>query len=262
MSTRTLKSRLPTGSQRSSKQTIPPLYPGDHLSQPEFHRRYEAYQDDTRFELIGGIVYMMAPAGFEHGKSGYDITTVLGVYEAATPGVLGATGPTVILGESSEPEPDVVLLVAPDHGGQTRLKQIDNKHYIEGGPELVVEVSHSTVSMDLHSKRKDYRLGGVCEYIVICLGESTIRWFDLRRDEEVPIGDDQVLRSFIFPGLWIDTQALLDRSGSRLMKTLQRGIDSREHQEFVARLAAQHQSYLSQKRRRSPGTRNGKRGKK
>jgi len=205
---------------------------------------------------------MMAPAGFEHGKSGYDITTVLGVYEAATPGVLGATGPTVILGESSEPEPDVVLLVAPDHGGRTRLRQIDHKHYIEGGPELVVEVSHSTVSMDLHSKRKDYRQGGVCEYIVICLGDDAIRWFELLKDGELPIGDDQILRSFMFPGLWIDVEALLNRNPERLMKTLQCGIGSREHQEFVAKLATQHKSYLSSQHRKSQGARNGMRGKK
>jgi Uma2 family endonuclease len=256
MSTRTLKSR------RAPKQEVPLLYPGDHLSQPEFHRRYEAYPDDTRFELIGGIVYMMAPAGFEHGKSGYDITTVLGVYESATSGVLGATGPTAILGESSEPEPDVVLLVAPDHGGQTRLKQIDHKHYIEGGPELVVEVSHSTVSMDLHSKREDYGRGGVCEYIVICLDDRAIRWFDLQRNDELAIDDDQVLRSFAFPGLRIDTAALLDRNPDRLMKTLQRGIASPEHQAFVAKLAAQHKLHSPSQRKSRPGNRIGKRGKK
>lgn len=255
MSSRTLQTRKREG------QEIPLLYPGDHLSQPEFHRRYEAYPDDTRFELIGGIVYMMAPAGFEHGKGGYDITTVLGVYEAATPGVLGAMGPTVILGKSSEPEPDVVLLVAPDYGGQTRLRQIDHKHYIEGGPELVVEVSHSTVSMDLHTKRQDYRRGGVCEYIVICLDDRVIRRFDLRKDEELPIGDDQILRSFTFPGLWIDAEALLNRITERALKTLHRGIASREHQEFVARLAAQHKRHLSSQRR-TTRPKNGKRGKK
>jgi len=256
MSSRTLKPR------KRDERGIPLLNPGDRLSQPEFHRRYETYPDDTRFELIGGIVYMMAPAGFEHGRSGYDLTGILWAYERATPGVVGATGPTVILGESSEPEPDLVLMIAPDHGGRTRLKQINHKHYIEGPPELIVEVAHSTITFDLNAKRKDYQRGGVHEYIVLCLPQPSVKWFDLQQDDELSIGEDGVLRSIAFPGLWIDAPALRDRNPDRLMKTLQRGIDSREHQEFVARLAAQHQSYLSQKRRKSPGIRNGKRGKK
>lgn len=204
---------------------------------------------------------MMAPAGFEHGRSGYDLTGVLWAYERATPGVVGALGPTVILGASSEPEPDLVLLIAPDHGGRTRLKQINRKHYIEGPPELIVEVAHSSLTLDLNAKRKDYQRGGVHEYIVICLPEPSVRWFDLQQDAELPLGENGVLRSSAFPGLWIDTPALLDRNLDRVMKTLQRGIASREHQEFVARLAAQHKRHLSSQRRTSR-PKSGKRGKK
>lgn len=256
MSSRTLKPR------KRNEQEIPLLNPGDRLSQPEFHRRYEAYPDDTRFELIGGIVYMMAPAGFEHGRSGYDFTGILWAYERATPGVLGAIGPTVILGESSEPEPDLVLMIAPDHGGRTRLKQINHKYYIEGAPELVVEVAHSTVTFDLNAKRKDYQRGGVHEYIVLCLPQPSVKWFDLQQDNELSIAENGVLRSIAFPGLWIDTPALLDRNPDRLMKTLQRGIASPEHQTFVAKLAAQHKLHSSSQRKSRPGNRNGMRGKK
>jgi Uma2 family endonuclease len=255
MSSRTLKPR------KQNEQGVPLLRAGDRLSQPEFHRRYEAYTDDAKFELVGGIVYMMAPAGFEHGRSEFDITGILWAYERHTPGVVGAAGPTVILGNSSEPEPDLVLLVAPDHGGRTRLKQINHKHYIEGPPELVVEVAHSTVSLDLNAKRKDYLRGGVLEYIVICLPEPVVRWFDLQRDDELQLDEDGILRSRAFPGLWIDTPALLSRNPSLLMKTLQRGINSDEHQEFVARLAAQHKP-LGLSKRRTSRPKNGKRGKK
>lgn len=255
MSSRTLKPR------NKERAGVPLLRAGDRLSQPEFHRRYETYTDDTKFELVGGIVYMMAPAGFEHGRSGYDITGLLWAYERETPGVVGAAAPTVILGDASEPEPDLVLLVAPDHGGQTRLKQINHKHYIEGPPELVVEVAHSTVTLDLNAKRKDYRRGGVLEYIVICLPEPSVKWFDLQHEGELPLGEDGVLRSRAFPGLWIDTPALLSRNLSLLMKTLQLGIASPEHQEFVARLAAQHKRH-SQAQRRTSRSKNGKRGKK
>jgi len=224
------------------ESAIPLLYPGDHLTQEEFHRRYEAYPDETHFELIAGIVYMMAPAGFEHGKSGYDIIGVFSAYEAATPGVLGASAPTVILGPDSEPEPDVVLMIAPENGGQTRLRRVKHKDYIEGAPELVVEVAYSSVAIDLHSKRSDYQRAGVREYIVICLNERSVRWFNLAADKELEIGADGVLKCQQFPGLWIDTRALLHRNANRLISTLQQGLNSHEHQEFVSQLAARKQA--------------------
>lgn len=39
------------------------LASGDRMSQPEFHRRYEQYPDDVRFELINGIVRSKAFPG-------------------------------------------------------------------------------------------------------------------------------------------------------------------------------------------------------
>ena len=44
----------------------PLLRDGDRLTQKEFHRRYEAYPDDTKFELIGGVVYIASPSKRSH----------------------------------------------------------------------------------------------------------------------------------------------------------------------------------------------------
>jgi Uma2 family endonuclease len=235
-----MSSRSLEKSKKQERQSVPPLHPGDRLSQREFHRRYEAYEDDTKFELIGGIVYMMAPAGFEHGKSGFDICGLLLWYEARTPGVVGVSGATVILSDASEPQPDVALLIAPEYGGQTKLKRIRHKDYVEGPPELILEVAHSTVAIDLHAKRDDYRTNGVLEYIVICLEEGVIRWFDLPSDQELRVDKQGVLKSVNFPGLWIDTVAFFQRNSGRMMKTLERGIANKDHEEFVKKLAARH----------------------
>jgi Uma2 family endonuclease len=223
-----------------SMAEIPLLYPGDHLTQEEFHRRYEAYPDDTRFELIGGIVYMMAPAGFEHGSSEFHTCGILYWYAAKTPGVVGVSGATVLLGEHSEPEPDAALLIMPEYGGQTTLKRVKNKHYIQGPPELVLEVSHSTVGIDLHAKREDYRVAGVLEYVVVCLEERAVRWFDLPSDAELKLDRQGVLNSRVFPGLWIHTKALLARDLPRLSATLEKGLESAPHRQFVQKLAAAH----------------------
>src|SRR6266851_8915829 len=103
----------------SDPQIIPLLNNGDRLTQREFHRRYEAYPDDVKFELIGGIVYMASPTGWPHSKYHLQLATVLGNYEAATPGVEGLDNATTILGPWSEPQPDLALRILPERGGQS-----------------------------------------------------------------------------------------------------------------------------------------------
>jgi Uma2 family endonuclease len=231
-------------SRKRSKSSVPLLYPGDRLSQREFHRRYEAYPDPkVHFELIGGIVYMNVRAGFEHSSEGFRLIGVLNVYQAHTPGVRGAIGPTVILGPESEPEPDTALIIAPEYEGQTTFKRIKNKVYIHGPPELVLEVAHSPVAIDLHGKLEVYRQAGVREYIVICLDERDVFWSDLAGKGELAIDSDGVLRSRAFPGLWIDTEAIWSNDDLRLLETGNKGIGTKEHQAFVASL---------QKRRKPP----------
>jgi hypothetical protein len=49
---------------------------GDRMKQPEFHRRYAAYPDHVKFELIGGIVYMASPARYPHGTYSQELSLV------------------------------------------------------------------------------------------------------------------------------------------------------------------------------------------
>jgi Uma2 family endonuclease len=218
---------------------VPLLYSGDHLDQPEFHRRYEAYPDPrARFELIGGVVYMMSPAGYDHGSGDYQITGLVFQYERATRGVEGSHNVTIILGPASEPQPDNVLMIRPEYGGRVQIKRHGKARYIEGPPELVFEVAHSSLSIDLHEKRRDYQTGGVLEYIILDVERNLVRWFDLRTGEELALPDDQVLRSRVFPGFWIDTPALAARDVFRLADCLDVGLASPEHEQFVKQLAA------------------------
>src|SRR5947209_7310805 len=88
---------------------VPLLVNGDRMKQPEFHRRYLAYPDDVKFELIGGIVYMASPLRYTHGTYSQELSLVFSLYRTATPGVEAADNATVILGEESEPQPDLAL---------------------------------------------------------------------------------------------------------------------------------------------------------
>jgi hypothetical protein len=72
-------------------QPIPPLEQGDCLTREEFERRYEAMPNLKKAELIEGVVHMPSPLRFKgHGQPSRHLSTWMGVYEASTPGVMGA----------------------------------------------------------------------------------------------------------------------------------------------------------------------------
>ena len=217
------------------KATLPPLENGDHLDRKTFHERYEAMPEGTRAELIGGIVYMSSPLRRPHGKMHLRVGHWLTEYEDATLGTEAFDNATNILDEESEPQPDLCLLIASAALGQTR----NEDEYIVGAPELIVEIASSTESIDLHAKRDDYEKAGVREYVVVALRQSHVFWFISRngRFEELPPGTDGILRSEVFPGLWLDPAALLRLDAAGIRKVLQRGLATPEHAAFVARLA-------------------------
>lgn len=210
------------------------LAPGERMTQPEFHRRYEAYPDKrAKFELIGGVVFMASPLRYPHGRYDQTLSLVFGFYAAATPGVETASNATVILGETSEPQPDLTLRLTQAAGGQSR---INAREYVEGAPELLAEVAYSSRDIDLHAKRDDYRQAGVREYLVVCVEERELHWFDFTQGTTLRPNRAGVCRSRIFPGLWLDVQALLDQNAPRLIEVVQQGLASRPHAAFVRRL--------------------------
>jgi Uma2 family endonuclease len=218
--------------------SIPPLEPGDRLSREEFERRYSAMPHLKNAELIEGVVYMPLPTRFNRHSVPH--AAVVGwpyVYSVATPGVQLADNGTVRLDPANEPQPDAFLFIEPECGGQVRISDDD---YIEEAPELIVEVASSSVSYDLGPKLDAYRRNGVREYVVWRVLDRDIDWFVLTSGEyqRVELGADGIYRSQIFPGLWLDRQALLEGNHARVVKCVQLGLQSQEHAAFVKRLAA------------------------
>lgn len=210
------------------------LHPGDRMTREEFHLIYEQMPEGFRAELVGGTVYVPSPLKRRHGIIHPFVNAVVAAYEGSTPGVECGDNTTILLGEDAEPQPDVYLRILPKYGGQSATTEDD---YVDGAPELIIEIAHSSRSIDLHGKKDDYARYGVKEYLVVCLREAAVRWFDLTTGKGQPIGEDAVVRSTTCPGLWIDTEALFSRNHAELMKTLQKGLGSAEHAEFVGRMA-------------------------
>ncbi len=213
-----------------------PLETGDHLTREEFERRYEAMPDLKKAELIEGIVYMPSPVHQRrHGRPHTRLVGWLAAYEAATPGVEAGDNSTVRLDEANEPQPDALLFIDPARGGQARISADD---YVEGAPEFVGEVAASSASHDLHTKRDVYQSHGVQEYLVWRTLDGAVDWFVLRggRNERLVPGPDGILRSEVFPGLWLDAAALVRGDMARVLAVGQQGLASPEHAAFVAKL--------------------------
>jgi Uma2 family endonuclease len=222
---------------RRKKQAVLPLRDGERLTQPEFHRRYEACPDGVKAELIGGTVYMASPLGRPHGQYHKELGGALWMYKSRTPGVEVLDNATTILGEESEPQPDLELRILTEYGGKS--EETENE-YIKGPPELVVEVANSTRDVALKGKRADYDKAGVEEYLVLCVGDREIHWFSFASGKPIKPNRQGVYRSRVFPGLWIDGPALLARDSLRIMEVVQQGLASRPHAAFVKRLQAEH----------------------
>src|SRR4051812_43476135 len=84
-----------------------PLVDGERLDRATFHARYEAMTPAARAELIGGVVTMMSPAGKDHGDVVLLLANWLGGYVRKLLGVRASMASTILLGDDSEPEPDL-----------------------------------------------------------------------------------------------------------------------------------------------------------
>ena len=185
-------------------------------------------------ELSEGIVYIPTPLrANQHATPHGHLAAWLGTYSAESPGVQMADNATVRLDFDNEPQPDLVLFKLPARGGQARISEDD---YIEGAPELVVEIVGSSTAYDLHQKKDAYRRNGVREYLAWITGEHRLVWWELRDSDyqEMASDPDGLLKSRVFPGLWLDVPALLRGDLKAVLATLRRGLDNPEHAAFVA----------------------------
>jgi Uma2 family endonuclease len=212
----------------------PLLEQGDRLTRDEFERRYGRMPRARKAELVEGTVFMPSPVRFrKHGVPHRRLARWAGTYADETPGVECADNSTVRLDLDNEPQPDLVVIKSPESGGQTRISSDD---YLEGAPELVVEIVGSSAAYDLHQKKGAYRRNGVREYLAWITGENRLVWWELREGEyhEFVADAQGILRSKIFPGLWLDTPALLKGDMKTVLGTLRCGLESPEHAAFIA----------------------------
>lgn len=215
---------------------LPPLESGDRLSRTEFERRYNARPDLKKAELIEGVVYVASPVRIQqHAQPHQWVSTWVGVYSAATPGVFAADNGTYRMDVDNEPQPDISVWLDKKLGGGAYVSADD---YLEGTPELLIEVAASTVAYDLYEKKHAYRRNGILEYLVLQVYEQVTTWYSWHKGEYREIQPDAqgVLQSVLFPGLWLDTAKFWAGDLAGVLMILQTGIGSTEHGTFVKEL--------------------------
>jgi Putative restriction endonuclease len=220
----------------TTTSTIPPLVDGDRLSRKEFHRRYLEMPHVKIADLIEGIVYIGPRIPAKRGEARAHLAGWLGFYSFQTAGLTGAINGTVRLEGDNEVQPTCVVRIEHSSGGSSL---IDADDYLEGGPELVGEVTLTNSNVECHAKKRVYLANWVREYIIWRIEDEAIDWFVLRDGRyESLVADEGIHKSVVFPGLWLDMGAMLRRDLAGVFAVLQQGMATPEHAAFVARLAS------------------------
>lgn len=220
-----------------SRPLLPPLENGDRLSREEFRRRYEAMPENVKAELMKGIVYMASPVRVKkHGKPHARMMGFLSQYQMPTYNLDLLDNVTYIASEDYEPQPDAVLRIEEIAGGGSWINEDD---YLEGAPELVVEIASSTASYDPHDKLEIYERKGVREYIVWRVFDEQIDWFFLENGKyhRREPNKQGIIESDVFPGLRLNVPAMLEDDSQKVLSELQKGLQSKKYKEFSRQIA-------------------------
>ena len=194
-----------------------PLESGDRLSRDEFHRRYLLRPDIKKAELVEGVVYVASPVRIEqHGEPHTLIAGWAFTYGVSHPDIRIAMDSTVRFDELNEVQPDV-LLIRP---GQSAA--IGDDGYFHGPPDLVVEIAASSAAYDLHAKKSVYEREGVPEYLVWDVEAGKVHWFVLAGGSYSELSPDRngMIESRLFPGLRLDTEAVLAGDRKKLVAAI------------------------------------------
>lgn len=222
--------KIETKQQPANRGSVP-LQSGDVLSVVEFHRRYQQHPEIKKADLVEGVVYVSSPVYTPHSMPHGQIVFWTGVYLAATPGIHMGDNQSVRLDNDNEVQPDVCLWLNEKQGGKV---QISEEGLLIGAPDLVIEVAASSASYDLYQKRRVYQRSGVREYLVLIAYEEEARWFSLEEGVFQPIvAEDGILRSRIFPGLWLNPDHIWAGDFAAMQSLIQQGCQSAEHTEFI-----------------------------
>ena len=137
------------------------------FSRDAYHRLAEigVLKSDKRVELIDGEIYMMFPIGPPQGSY---ISRLAAFFIKHLPdSVQCRVQLPIVVSDHSEPEPDLALV-------RHREDDYQHEHPTPKDVLLIIEVSHSSLSIDLGRKLQLYASSNIPEYWVIDVERKAI----------------------------------------------------------------------------------------
>jgi Uma2 family endonuclease len=133
----------------------------------DFHKLYETgiICDDTRVELLDGVLYLMSPINYPHAHCVNELNSFFNRNLPETY-LVGVQNP-IYLNQMSLPEPDVAIYLRADI--QTR-----DYHPTASIAQLVIEVADTTYKKDREKKLPLYAEAGVTEVWIVNLTERQV----------------------------------------------------------------------------------------
>ncbi|MEE9345444.1 MAG: Uma2 family endonuclease [Methylococcales bacterium] len=177
------------------------LYNLHPISVADYQRMAEAgiLDIDTRVELIEGEIIDMVPIGSPHAAIVNRLTREL-VRQAENSALVSVQNP-IILGDYSEPEPDLVLLKPKANDYQDALPQAEDIL-------LLIEVADSTLNYDRKIKAPLYARFGIFEFWLINLPQQSVTLFQKPLQDQFSIATTlmapKILTPLLLPHINLD----------------------------------------------------------
>ena len=137
------------------------------ITAAEYDRMIEAgvYTENDRIELLNGEIIEIMPKGPKHVYFNEKTADILREKLGENADVRSQN--PIILDDFSEPEPDIVLAIAP------REKYLQN-HPIPADIFLIMEISDTTLTYDREAKARAYSRNGIRQYLLLNLQNETV----------------------------------------------------------------------------------------
>jgi len=151
-----------------------------------------AYQHAKAYYNRGQMLIDMSPVGYAHAEDNYLLAAIILAWEVATGKRLkGLINVTLRREGVQDAQPDLAYYPSDAKLPARSNAPLDLMRY--SAPDLVIEVSATTLDDDLNNKRKLYAEIGVREYWVIDVEQVAVQIFDL--------SSARLTNSQVLPGL-------------------------------------------------------------
>lgn len=178
-------------------------------SRDDYDRAIATSENAKGYYYRGSMRLEMSPVGNLHSRDHFILSTAIGLF-AALRGIKldGQDNCSYRKTGVGEAQPDLSFY-GSDRAGSVPWEMTVVDLDRVGAPDLVVEVSHSTLSDDRGTKRMLYEDLGVSEYWIVDVAAAAIACFAMLEGG----GSRRVRESVVLPGLTLDVlEAALQQS--------------------------------------------------